>query len=71
MDCFLETNFPLIQAFLNLSKNNFGEIHISQGLDWAFSLSVPLLSLEVAYCFKNESFIIQTHLLKNMNILSS
>ena len=30
-----ETNFRLIQAF-NWSKNNFGEIHISQGLDWAF-----------------------------------
>ena len=30
-----ETNFRLIQAF-NGSKNNFGEILISQGLDWAF-----------------------------------
>ena len=30
-----ETNFRLIQAF-NWSKSNFGEIHISQGLDWTF-----------------------------------
>ena len=30
-----EANFRLIQAF-NWSKDNFGEIHISQGLDWAF-----------------------------------
>ena len=30
-----ETNFRLIQAF-NWSKNNFGEIQISQELDWAF-----------------------------------
>ena len=29
-----ETNFRLISKF-NWSKNNFGEIHISQGLDWA------------------------------------
>ena len=28
-------NFRLIQAF-NWSKNNFSEIHISQGLDWVF-----------------------------------
>ena len=33
------------QAF-NWSKNNFGEIHISQGLDWAF-LSLPHRSLSV------------------------
>ena len=26
---------------LNWSKNNFDEIHISQGLDWAFPRSVP------------------------------
>ena len=32
-------NFWLIQAF-NWSKNNFSEIHISQGLDWLF----PFLS---------------------------
>ena len=39
-----ETIFQLIQAF-NWSKNNFGEINIPQGLDWAFhSLSYyPLL----------------------------
>ena len=30
-----ETNLRLIQA-INWSKNNFGEIHICQGLDWAF-----------------------------------
>ena len=30
-----EANFRLIQAF-NWSINNFDEIHISQGLDWAF-----------------------------------
>ena len=30
-----ETIFRLIQAF-NWSKNNFGEINIPQGLDWAF-----------------------------------
>ena len=30
-----ETNFRLIQEF-NWSKNNFREIHISQGLDWVF-----------------------------------
>ena len=45
MNCFLETKFPFIQVF-NWSKNNFGEIHISRGLDWAFSLFVPLFSLE-------------------------
>ena len=33
------------QAF-NWSRNNFGEIHISQGLDWAF-LSLPHCSLSV------------------------
>ena len=37
-----ETNFRLIQAF-NWSKNNFGEIHISQEPEWVFSgLSSPL-----------------------------
>ena len=34
-----ETNFRLIQTF-NWSKNNFAEIHMSQGLDWVF----PFLS---------------------------
>ena len=44
LETFLETIFRLIQAF-NWSKNNFGEINIPQGLDWAFhSLSYyPLL----------------------------
>ena len=37
----LETNLWLIQAF-NWSKNNFGEIHMSQGLDRAL---VSLFSL--------------------------
>ena len=32
-------NLRLIQG-LNWSKNNFDEIHISQGLDWAFPRSV-------------------------------
>ena len=37
-----ETNFRLIQAF-NWSKNNFGEIHISQEPEWVFpGLSSPL-----------------------------
>ena len=31
-----EISFRLIQAY-NWSKNNFGEIHISQRRDWAFS----------------------------------
>ena len=40
-----ETNFRLIQAF-NRSTNNFGEIHVSQRLDWAFlSHSFPLILL--------------------------
>ena len=35
-----ETIFRLIQAF-NWFKNNFGEIHISQELDWAFQSLSP------------------------------
>ena len=31
----MKSNRALIQAF-NWSRNNFGEIHIFQGLDWAF-----------------------------------
>ena len=33
-----ETRFTLIQVF-NWSENIFGEIHISQELDWPFSVS--------------------------------
>ena len=44
-----ETVFRLIQAF-NWSKNNFGEINIPQGLDWAFhSLSYYSLLVKVKY----------------------
>ena len=38
-----ETNFRLIQA-IYWSKNNFGEIHISQGLNWVFLCPIMALA---------------------------
>ena len=49
-----ETNFRLIQAF-NWSRNTFGEIQITQGIDWSFpSQSLLLISDCVASPFVND-----------------